>query len=75
LYITLKLDPLSIIAVIINHVLVVVVGRVEVAKHSECLNLRPPSPGSNHPNIKATVADAMLTPTTTEGVGSIEGPG
>lgn len=72
---SLKLDPLAIILVIVNHVLMIVVGGVEVVKHGQGLNLRPSSPGSNHFNIKATVTDPMLASTTAKRVSPIQGPG
>jgi len=70
-----KFGPFWIISIIFHHKLMVVVWRIEVAKHCQCLNLGPTSPSSNHGHSPILVLDPVLAPTTTEGVGTIKSPG
>lgn len=70
-----KIGPFWIILIIFHHKLMVVVWRIEVAKHCQCLNLGPTSPSSNHGHSPILVLDPVLAPTTTEGVGTIKSPG
>lgn len=53
----------------------VVVWRIKVAKHSECLNLGPASPSCNHGNSPVLVLDPILATSTAKRVGTIKCPG
>ena len=66
--------PFRNIAVVVCHVLMVVVGRIEVTEHGDCLNLGPPTPTSNHVNRPTFVLDPMLTPATSKRVGPVQCP-
>lgn len=71
----LSLLPLGWVHVKLSHVLMIVIGGVELAEHFHNLKLCPTIPCSNHADSPAILSKAILTATTLERVCAIHSPG
>jgi len=71
----LEAQPFAIIAIIVNHMLMVIIWGVEVMEHGCSLKLRPATPCSQHTWSPALVTKSVLATITVKGVGSIHRPG
>lgn len=66
---------LRVVTVILEHVLMVVVRRVEITKHCDCLDLGPAAPSCNHVNGPTGIPEAMLASAAAERMCPVKRPG